>query len=82
MHSNNVEKTEEPNSEWISEALHDLCQPLTALQCRLVIGRMNCDKGPEQEVTTLHSAVSESLIQCQRLMILVREMQIRLCQTE
>ncbi len=24
--------------------LHDLCQPLTALQCRLEIGRMTCDE--------------------------------------
>lgn len=25
--------------------LHDLCQPLTALQCRLEIGRMTGDEG-------------------------------------
>ena len=28
------------HTDWIREALHDLCQPLTALECRLYLGTM------------------------------------------
>jgi hypothetical protein len=35
------EDPEKPMLVQFAEALHDMCQPLTALQCRLELGRMD-----------------------------------------
>ena len=42
-------------------ALHDLCQPLTVLQCKLELGLL---KGGEEAV---HEAVRDGLRECKRL---------------
>lgn len=63
---------------WLQKALHDLCQPLTALQCRLFLGTMTPAGGPQEELAELRSAVRESLVQCDRMMTHVRIMQIGL----
>ena len=47
--------------EELTKQLHDLCQPLTALQCRLELGRM-C--GDEQSLT---EAVEGGLVETERL---------------
>jgi hypothetical protein len=46
----------------IADALHDLCQPLTALHCRLEIGELNGT--PDG----YHEAVTEGLRECSRLL--------------
>lgn len=58
--------------QWVSDALHDLCQPLTALECRLVLGLRD---GSEDEMRV---ALKESMLQCERLIDGVRAMQVRL----
>lgn len=45
----------------ISQALHDLCQPLTTLQCRLEIAQLG---GTDQDYK---DAVELGLIECDRL---------------
>jgi hypothetical protein len=45
----------------ISKALHDLCQPLTTLQCRLEIAQLS--KTPED----YRDAVKLGLVECDRL---------------
>jgi hypothetical protein len=55
-----------PNSsaggmEQISQALHDLCQPLTTLQCRLEIAQLG---GTAQDY---RDAVELGLVECDRL---------------
>lgn len=48
--------------------LHALCQPLTALHCRLELGRMQGD------AASLRAAVEESLAESQRLFAAVARM--------
>jgi hypothetical protein len=45
----------------ISQALHDLCQPLTTLQCRLEIAQLS---GLQEDY---RDAVKLSLVECERL---------------
>ncbi len=47
--------------ESIDEALHEICQPLTVLQCRLALGGLT-DK-PE----AMHAAIREALAECGRM---------------
>jgi hypothetical protein len=57
---------------WMSEiddTLHDLCQPLTALQCRLELG------GIEGEGAAKQTAIEEALRECRRVNERVHAMQ-------
>ena len=45
----------------IEQALHDLCQPLTVLQCKLELSLLN---GEEEAV---YAAVRDGLHECKRL---------------
>ncbi len=62
----------ESEAEWIRVALHDLCQPLTALECRLFLGLGETDE------TAMRAAMKEAMLQCERLIDGVRGMQVRL----
>ena len=50
----------------MEDSLHDLCQPLTALQCRLFLATMAA--GPAR-VSEMEQAVSEALKQCDRVLL-------------
>ena len=63
-----LEEPREDDLRVIAEALHDLCQPLTALQCRLEIGQLMGTPAGFQE------AVAEGLRECSRLLQGVNEM--------
>jgi hypothetical protein len=52
----------------IEVALHDLCQPLTVLQCKLELGLL---KGGEEAT---HAAVLDGLKECKRLNAVVLTM--------
>lgn len=52
----------------IAASLHDLCQPLTALQCRLEMGQMFGTTEAYAE------AISEALRESERLMVAVSAM--------
>ena len=60
---------------WLRGALHDLCQPLTALECRLYLGRMGVDGTPSEKIAELRVSMDEALRQCERMMTKVRAMQ-------
>jgi hypothetical protein len=62
---------------WMRVALHDLCQPLTAVECRLFIGTMGQD-GREPSAGEMRETIRESLVECERMIYLVRAMQERL----
>jgi hypothetical protein len=47
--------------ERMDVALHDLCQPLTVLQCRLAMGQLI------GEAETMREAIREALQECARL---------------
>lgn len=55
----------------MSDALHELCQPLTVLQCRLAMGELI--GSPE----AMREAIAEALVECTRVNLavsLMREM--------
>ncbi len=64
-------------TDWIRRALHDLCQPLTALECRLYLGTMG-EAGREATADEMRQTIVEGLVECERLMAQVRVMQDRL----
>lgn len=59
--------------EEMRERLHELCQPLTALQCRLEMGRMQGDT-PELLLET----IQHGLIETQRMFAAIAAMRERL----
>lgn len=64
-------------SDSIQDHLHDLCQPLTALQCRLHLSTMHVP-GSEQERTEMRSAIQDGLRLCERMMLNVKAMQLHM----
>lgn len=52
------------------KGLHDLAQPLTALQCRLWLGTVN-----ESSELDVHETLQESLRECERMIAGLRAMQ-------
>lgn len=55
----------------MDDALHELCQPLTVLQCRLAMGELIGDQD------AMRSAIAEALVECTRINLavgLMREM--------
>ncbi len=68
-----TEIAQEAHVSYMRKALHDLCQPLTALECRLYLSHSGCDDSSE-----LKEAIAEGLQQCERMMAQVRAMQERL----
>ena len=62
-------------SAGMEDALHDLCQPLTAMQCRLFLATLV--KGDERQ-EEMEKAVADGLRLCERAIGLVRGMQQRM----
>lgn len=56
-------------------ALHDLSQPLTALECGLYLGSMGVDGTPNVDAAEMRTSIEEALRQCERMMTQVRAMQ-------
>ena len=70
--------------EWMRKGLHDLCQPLTAMECRLYLTQMDgqhSSAGPAVEAE-LRAAIQDAMTECRRMMHLLREMQERLHEAE
>ncbi len=69
---------ESGQTAWLRQALHDVCQPLTALECMLYVGTMSPDgiRAPTSE--ELLATVQEALAQCERATRGVRAIQDRL----
>lgn len=65
-------------SDWMQVALHDLCQPLTTLECQLFLGSLD----PVAERAALQEAIRGALVQCARLRLLVRGMQDRMMESD
>jgi len=60
----------------LDRELHDLCQPLTALQCRLELAQMMGD------AVSLKEAVDEAVDDIQRIFAGIAQMRKRLAQEE
>jgi len=65
-------------SVWLPQALHDLCQPLTALECGLFIGTMSPDGIRSPRAEELLATILEALAQCERITTSVRTIQARI----
>lgn len=68
-----------PHLEWVRRSIHDLCQPLTALQLLLYMGLAERvgDKAEAAEVVGLRKTLDEAIVECDKLVSLVRSMQQR-----
>lgn len=64
----------EPTRQELAKGLHDLCQPLTTLQCRLEIALM------DPTAAEMRSAITDGLAECVKLNAAVRRMQERVAQ--
>jgi hypothetical protein len=59
--------------------LHDLSQPLTALECCLFLGLMELSQTAEQDqLRLLRTTTEDALVQCRRVMDCVLALQERL----
>ncbi len=69
-----------PNAaEWMRKALHDLCQPLTALDCLLYLNSLpDADAGDVKDSAALQRAIHDAMVECSKMMELVRSMQARI----
>ena len=76
---NAAEQVEPTLAMQMDDALHDLCQPLTVLQCRLAMGELIGTPDAKRE------AISEALVECARVNLaigLMREMLQHSLQTD
>ncbi len=75
MHSTFGQSTPDKTlQDWMQDALHDLSQPLTALQCRLFLAAQHTPGGVWEQVE-MRRAVEEGLQQCERMIVHIRSMQ-------
>ena len=75
------ELTESNDTNWLRTALHDLCQPMTALECGLFVGTMSPDGVRMPTAEELMVTIEAALEQCGRVSTQLKAMQNRL-QTE
>ena len=59
---------------WLRQVLHDLCQPVMALDCLLSVNREPV-AGESLDAALLRLVMEEGLVECGRMMALVRAMQ-------
>ncbi len=71
----------ESREEWLRTKVHDLCQPLMALECLLYVNREPVADEP-LEASLLRRVMDEGLVECGRMLVLVRAMQQRLAEDE
>jgi len=64
--------------DWMLKAMHDLCQPLTALECGLFLGTMSADGVGPPTAEELMATILGALQQCERATAQVRAMQERM----
>jgi len=69
---------ETENTPWLRAALHDLCQPLTALECGLYIGTISPDGIRAPRAEELMATITAALAQCERMTLKVRAIQSRM----
>ena len=53
--------------EWMRKAMHDLCQPLTALECCLFLGTLSRDGAQAPTPEDLLGTIRGALEQCERV---------------
>ena len=63
---------------WIRQAMHDICQPLTALECGLYVGTMSPDGVRAPRAEELMATIAEAMVQCERVTAGVRMIQERM----
>jgi hypothetical protein len=72
---------DELREAWFRRAVHDLCQPLTALECLLYVNREPV-AGEPLEAALLRNVMEEGLVECKRMLMLVKEIQERMASSE
>ena len=67
---------------WLRDAMHSLCQPLTALECRLHLATMGKVEGGPLDADEMYQAFRDAQVQCMRMFAQVRAIQERLHQDD
>jgi hypothetical protein len=67
--------------DWVRTAMHDLCQPITALECVLFLGTMSGDGSSTPTAEEAMATIRSALEQCERVSARLRAMQEQM-QTE
>lgn len=62
----------------LRQTLHDLSQPLTALECGLFVGTMSPDGVRAPRADELLATILDALAQCERMSNQLRELQARI----
>lgn len=61
--------------DWMRGALHDVAQPLTALECGLFLATMKREGAQAPDMEELRQTIVEALEQCARVRGQIRAMQ-------
>ena len=69
-------ETKERHAAWIQPLIHDLCQPLMALDCLLSVNR-EAVPGESLDASLLRTVMEEGLVECGRMIALIRAIEER-----
>jgi hypothetical protein len=67
---------------WMRKALHDLCQPLTALECQLYLAMLDMESEGQRGVAQQRATIEFGMHECSRMMAVIRTMQERMAADE
>ena len=67
---------------WMRTALHDLCQPLTALECQLYIALLDMEAEGQRGAAQERATIEFGLHECNRMMTVIRAIQARMAGDE
>jgi hypothetical protein len=67
---------------WMRGTLHDLCQPLMALECQLYLASLGVGDASEPGSSEPRAMFASGLDQCQRMIQLIRAAQMRMAKAD
>jgi signal transduction histidine kinase len=72
------------DAESMRRLLHDLCQPLTALECLLYLSSLARpqEMTEGEETLALRRTIDDGMVECRRMFSLVRSMQEQLTEDQ
>lgn len=68
----------QPVPPWMRKTLHDLCQPLMALECQLYLASLEVENKMQRDVSAERETFESALHQCQRMIQLIRAAQMQM----
>lgn len=72
----------QPVPPWMRETLHDLCQPLMALECQLYLASLEVENETQRDLSAQRAMFESALHQCQRMIRLIRAAQMQMANAD